>query len=352
MKKNKVLKPKKENKIGLTVIQGNKDKDYQEELLDPKAAGGTEILARRVFKELPELCEQFNWVLSYEKVKPDPNKPTLLWMHETPFDAGIHQNFKNPEYWQKYIKIIFVSYWQQQMFNILYGIPYERSIVIPNAIDPIMIQNKPNADRIKLIYASTPHRGLNILIDTLDGEEFASINWELSVFSSFKLYNRGSQDLEYQELFDRCEKNPNIHYHGAQSNSVVRDVMADSHIFTYPCKYMETSCITAMEAMSAGNVVICPNYGALPETTSNFSWAYNWEEDEERHRHIFGHILRDAIINYNQPNIREMINLQKVYADTFYSWAGRIPLWKQVMEAILKSVDKYKNGEPPAPEAV
>lgn len=347
----KIKKQKRENKIGLTVIEGTKQKNYQEELLDPKAAGGTEILARRVFKEFPDLVKKFNWVLSYEKVKPDPDKPTLLWMHETPFDQGIHQNFKNPEYWQRFVKIIFVSYWQQQMFNILYGIPYERSIVVPNAIDPIIVQKKSSTKPvIKLVYASTPHRGLNILLDTVQGDDFSEINWELNVFSSFKLYNRSIQDSEFQPLFKRCEEDPRIHYHGAVSNHIVREVMADSHILAYPCKYMETSCLTAMEAMSAGNVIICPNYGALPETTANFSWSYNWEEDEERHRHIFGHILKDAIKSYEQPNIREMINIQKVYADTFYGWSGRLPLWNQVLTAILNALDNRR--ESPTPEAV
>ena len=147
----KKKKTKRENKIGLTVIKGSKEKNYQEELLDPKAAGGTEILARRLFKELPELCEQFNWVLSYEKVKPDPKKPTICWMHETPFDAGIHQNWKNPNYWDRYIKVVFVSYWQQQLFHVLYGIPYERSIVLQNAIDPILIKAKPPTNIMKFI---------------------------------------------------------------------------------------------------------------------------------------------------------------------------------------------------------
>tara|TARA_Y100000361_G_C11154260_1_gene343093 strand:- start:36 stop:1094 length:1059 start_codon:yes stop_codon:yes gene_type:complete len=352
MKKNKVKKPKRENKIGLKVIEGSKDINYQDELLDPKASGGTEILARRVFKELPELCEQFNWVLSYDKVRPDPNKPSILWMHETPFDAGIHQNFKNPEYWQRFVKIIFISYWQQQMFHLMYGVPYERSIVVQNAIDPIMIEKKPSTSVMKLIYASTPHRGLNILLDTLQSDQFSDINWELNVFSSFKLYNRAIQDSEYKPLFDRCNEDNRINYHGAQSNDVVRNFMVDSHILAYPCKYMETSCITAMEAMSAGNIVICPNYGALPETTANFSWSYNWEEDEERHKHIFGHILKDAMKNYNQGNIREMLNVQKVYADTFYSWNARIPLWEQVMNAILGAVKKYEDPQTPTPEAV
>ena len=72
----------------LVVINGGKQED---ELIDPKANGGTEIQARRVFSEFPDLVEKFDWVLSYPKLKLDYSKPALLWMHETPFDQGIRQ---------------------------------------------------------------------------------------------------------------------------------------------------------------------------------------------------------------------------------------------------------------------
>ena len=45
----------------LVVIEGGK---RDNELIDPKANGGTEIQARRVFSEFPDLVDKFNWVLS------------------------------------------------------------------------------------------------------------------------------------------------------------------------------------------------------------------------------------------------------------------------------------------------
>jgi hypothetical protein len=44
-----------------------------------------------------------------------------------------------------------------------------------------------------------------------------------------------------------------------------------------------------------------------------------------------------------------MLQLQKMYADTFYSWGARILLWKQVLTALITSVEKHRI-EPVLPE--
>lgn len=334
----------------LVVIEGGK---RDNELIDPKANGGTEIQARRVFSEFPDLVDKFNWVLSYPKIDLDPNKPSLLWMHETPFDQGIQQQFQKPDYWKQYTKIIFVSYWQQQMFHILYGVPYENSIVIQNSIDPILVSEKPKIDKnnpIKLIYASSPNRGLDILLNVVESEEFKDIDFELSVYSSFKLYNRKSNDIQFENLFDRCKKHEKIKYYGTRSNEEIKEAMSNSHIMTYPNSYAETSCITAMEAMSGGCLIVCPKYGALPETTSEFSWSYNFESDKMRHETIFKYVLMEAIKNYDQNNVKQMLKLQKVFCDTFYHWNTKLSIWEQMLTALHSQYNE--DPQMPTPEAV
>ena len=66
----------------------------------------------------------------------------------------------------------------------------------------------------------------------------------------------------------------------------------------YPSVYMETACISAIEAMSAKCMVVCPNLGALPETCANFAWMYGYEPNPEKHISVHAHILGKAIENY------------------------------------------------------
>lgn len=317
----------------LTIIEGGK-KDDEIQLLDPKAKGGTELQVRKVFSSLDkDLIDKFQWIISYPKEKLDPDKKKLLWMHETPFDGGVKQLFESQEYINQFERIIFVSHWQQQLFNLIYKLPYEKSVVIQNAIDPIFPKDKPKG-KFKLIYASTPHRGLDVLLTALQYLNHRN-DFELDVYSSFKLYNRGSQDLQFQPLFDKCHELPYVNYKGIVENEELKNIMSDAHILTYPSTYMETSCITAMEAMSAEMMVMCPNYGALPETTANFAWMYNYVQNKEDHARIFAHLLNGVLDNYWNDTIQKLLQMQKVYADTFYNWNLRLGQWKSFLNSLV-----------------
>ena len=350
------------DKPKLTVIEGGKkEKQFEDltfdDLLDPKANGGTEIQARKLFSNFPELVREFNWVLSYQKIPMDPKKPSILWMHETPFDEGVRQAFKDPNYHLQFNKIVFVSYWQQQLFHALYNIPWEQSIVIGNSIDPVHVKEGdfqvPSSRNVtKLVYISTPHRGLDILLDVIQSEEFENRYWELHVCSSFELYNRKENDVHFQKLFDRCKEDDRIKYHGTLPNDRVLSLLKESHILAYPSTYMETSCISAMEAMSTMCAIVCPNYGALPETTANYSFSYSYEPDPERHKVIFSHVLKDVIDNWSSNNVMQLLQYGKVYCDTFYRWDVRLQVWKQLLEGVYNLHYHGQQNPEPTPEAV
>ena len=115
---------------------------------------------------------------------------------------------------------------------------------------------------------------------------------------------------------------------------------------------METSCISAMEAMSTMCAIVCPNYGALPETTANYSFSYNYEPDPERHKVIFSHVLKDVIDNWSSNNVMQLLQYGKVYCDTFYRWDVRLQVWKQLLEGVYNLHYHGQQNPEPTPEAV
>ena len=92
--------------------------------------------------------------------------------------------------------------------------------------------------------------------------------------------------------------------------------------------------MSGMEAMSARCLIVAPNYGALPETLANFNVAYNWTEDLEEHAQIFASTLINAIENVHSNEIQRHLDLQKTYADTFYSWDARIHQWEDFLSKL------------------
>lgn len=303
--------------------------------LNKNARGGTELMQERLHGSLPaDLLDKFQIIPSRVRDL-DPDKKKILWLHDLPGDPE-SEHLKDANLRKRFDKIVCVSDWQMQLYNLMSGLPYSESIVIKNAIHPIEIEKKQFDGTINLIYHTTPHRGLEILIPTF--EELANKHKDihLDVYSSFSIYGWEERDQPYKNLFDRCKEHPQITYHGAVPNQQVREALKKSHIYAYPSIWPETSCLSVIEAMSAMNLVVCPNYAALPETCANFAMMYPWNENKNAHAVQFAHTLEFAIDTIRKTQGKEdpYLEFQKNYFDYFYGWDKRKGEW----EALLRSM--------------
>jgi len=226
-----------------------------------------------------------------------------------------------------------------QLYNITSALPSQESIVIKNAIEPIPIEKKEYDGTVRLIYHTTPHRGLEILVPVF--EELCNMhdNLHLDVYSSFKIYGWEQRDAQFQELFDRCKANEKITYHGSVSNEEIREALVRSHIFAYPSIWPETSCLAAIEAMSAKNIVVCPNFAALPETCAGFAMMYPYNENKNHHAIQFAHTLNGAIMNVKENNgsLEPYLDFQKQYFDYFYGWHKRKLEWENLLSSMVSN---------------
>ncbi len=311
--------------------------------LSKNAMGGTELLLYKLYSSLPEdLLKEFQIIPTRLSGELDETKIRIAWIHDLVGDGNVDY-LKNGG-WKKFHLLVFVSNWQMQSFINAYNIPWSRCLVIENSIYPIdnIDFDKPK-DKIKLIYTPTPHRGLSILINAFPYllQEFP--NLELDVFSSFNLYGWGERDKEYQKLFDICRDNPNINYHGTQSNETVRKALTEAHIFAYPSIWQETSCLCLIEAMSAGLVCVHSNLGALYETSANWTFQYHYNENVELHTMAFMQAMKAAINNFNQDKmVKNRLLNQKNYVDQIHNWNYKKIQW----EGLLKQLVSLPRGFP------
>lgn len=317
------------NSKGKFSLNSEKDISYS------NAKGGTELMRDMLFKYVPnDILNKFN-IISTRVRTLSQDKPNILWIHDTWDDPECSHLF-NANLRKRFAKIIFVSDYQFLTFHNNQKISYDESFVIKNAIEPIPKYNKPT-NVINLIYHTTPHRGLELLVPIFNKlyEEFGD-KIHLDVYSSFKIYGWAERDKQYEELFDKCKTHPGITYHGAVSNDVVRQALQKAHIFAYPSIWPETSCIAALEAMSARCLVVCSSFGALPETTANFGVMYPYTENVNLHANRFYNTLRQSIENYRMEATQNMLNWQKSYVDSFHNWEVRGEKWRTILNGILK----------------
>lgn len=306
------------------------------------AAGGTELMAKRIATIRPDLLAECQ-IINSRVTKLDPSKIRILVLHDLPEDPESEKVLRDGG-WEKFHKLVFVSYWQMNGYIQRYNIPWSKCIVLQNAIEPIEEHEKPK-DKIRLCYFSTPHRGLNILVPVFERLAEEHDNIELDVFSSFKLYGWEENDSRFEDLFERCRSHDKINYHGAVSNKEIREYLKTAHILAYPSIWQETSCLVLIEAMSAGLVCVHPNYGALSETAYNWTMMYHWNEDLNQHAGTFYHVLKQAI-QHVENGETGMAPIAKKFVDTFHSWEVKKTQWEMLIQSLLNEPREIKETGP------
>jgi UDP-glucose:(glucosyl)LPS alpha-1,2-glucosyltransferase len=304
--------------------------------LSTNAMGGSELMKYRMADELKalgdDILEPFQIFVSRVQEELDPNKIKIYWHQDLPEDPAC--DILRDKGWEKFDYFVFNSAWQMQMFNLYHGVPYSRSMVLMNAIDPIEVGEKPK-DTIRLIYHSTPHRGLELLVPVFEKLCETHNDIELDVYSSFKIYGWEERDKQYEQLFAKCKSHPKINYHGSVPNAEVKAALAKAHIFAYPSIWIESSCIALMEAMSAGLVCCHSNLGALIDTSGGITRMYQFDEDPSAHATRFYGVLDQAIQDVRAGHSAAETQYVKFYADNRFSWDRRSMEWKAFIKMLL-----------------
>lgn len=325
----------------MTVIVDGEYKYAFAEEGKPEARGGTELLTEKLASVVDkELLEKF-WIVSSripdaEKYPMPEDKIRVFWAHDLAGDPN-SDFLKDPNKANQFHKFVFVSNWQMQSYIARYNLPWDKCVVLQNAIMPIDVKEKADTqEEIRLIYHSTPRRGLNVLTAVFDELCKHFDNLRLDVYSSHALYGWPEADEPYKEVFDRLAENPKVHVHGSVSNDEIREALSKAHIFAYPSTYVETSCLCLMEAMSAGCVAVHSNLGALYETSSNWTQMYQYNPDDSQHAQVFYNVMAGVIENINLMLPRTQS--AKSYADVFYNWETRKLEWTAMLNSLVSTV--------------
>ncbi len=249
--------------------------------LSKNARGGSEMMRDRLLNSAdPILLDKVAIHLSrprelYEDV------PNILWCHDLAEDP--ENEILKDGGWKKFDHFIFVTAWQRDQYVVRYGIPYSECTVIYNAIEKTYDPKEKNTETIKFVYHTTPHRGLELLVPIFEALAQKFPNIHLDVYSGFDIYGWQDRDEPYKGLYTRIDSHPNMTYHGVQDNETVLKALESAHVFLYPNIWRETSCIALIEAIKSQVICIHPNLGALPETATNATIMYDFNEDPKIH---------------------------------------------------------------------
>ncbi len=306
--------------------------------------GGTELILANLKKALPELTDKVQIIMSRPENVALEDKPRILWLQDLPQDPA-SQCLKDPGFRSRFNRIVFASHWQQQQYNLFLQIPFGEGLVIKNAVPrltPTLPKGYGENGKLRFIYTSTPHRGLQLLAAAADALVKERQDWELHVYSSLKIYGWDEADKQFEPLYDLLRKNPCVVYHGSVSNEEARQAVKDAHVWVYPSIYAETSCMSAMEAMMAGCLAITTSFGALPETCAEWAWMFSVHEQAQVMAERTHLAMRQALDSYSTPSIQARLEAQTDYYQTFWSFEARVPQWKALLEQVIAEGPKQE----------
>lgn len=303
------------------------------------AKGGTELLRDSMLKYTKfNEYEDLNLVLS----TPDINKvrftkKNILWQHLNYSDESLGP-MKDPSFMKAIDATVYVSHWQLEKFRYLFQVPLHNAYVIRNAIDPIEFKPKAKDGKLKLIYTSTPFRGLSILLDVMENINRDDI--ELDVYSSTSVYGSGYEAHYYgvyDELFNRARSTKNVNYMGYAENKDIHKALQEAHIFAYPSIFEETACLSMIEAAAAGCNLVTTDLGALPETGGMYAKMCTIKSNEKEIAEEYAKLLNYSIDNYWSNENQELIREQSDYFNKYYNWERRAKEWDRLFEIMTAS---------------
>jgi glycosyltransferase involved in cell wall biosynthesis len=129
-----------------------------------------------------------------------------------------------------------------------------------------------------------------------------------------------------------------VDYVGPIAQTMLAAELSRCAALAYPCTFMETSCIAALEAMAAGLTVLTTRTAALPETTAGFASFVEYRADRAKLAEDFAVMAIDAL--KAQPldpaNARAKRDGQIAYVREHYVWPKRALEWQGWLHEIVR----------------
>jgi len=193
-----------------------------------------------------------------------PSAFHVCWLHLLPHEKAM---LPLPSMASHIDCAVFVSKTQAGLFH--YG---ARSTVIGNGIAPSFenlfatAEELRRAKRNRAVYTSMPYRGLHLLVEVIHRMHGTT---QFDIYSAMQTYRESEEG--FTKLYERLRAAPRTHYHGALPQSALPGQLKTAAFHSYPCSFVETYCIAALEAIAAGLKVVALDLGALKESTMGFA---------------------------------------------------------------------------------
>ena len=312
--------------------------------------GGTEIqfdyLRKYGSKNLLDLVQITTSVPEKEPLH--PLRTNILWIKNSYDQPNVAPWFHKKENHKKYDWYVFNSHWTYEKFRYFFNVPDTRSVIIKNGVDYDELKLKTDFTYkapLKLVYFSTPWRGLDVLLDAMELiQEEKDIT--LDVYSSTIIYGdefHRDNEPKFLKLYERATNLKNVNYKGYCRHDELVGKLKNYDVSVHPSTFEETFCISAMEALAAGCMLITTNLGAIPETCAEFPIYIPYSANKPYLAAQTAETIKNAktILSANDPS--HNLKFQQEYYKNYYDWKVIGAFWNRFLRGAIYARRKEKN---------
>jgi glycosyltransferase involved in cell wall biosynthesis len=238
-----------------------------------------------------------------------------IWLVCQDVDYTRPENNLMPERCAKLTRIIALCETHGQYLRNRYPYAADKIFVSSNGIKGELIEkileNPPERNPRRLIYASSPDRGMEYLLSIFPRAKEIVPDLELHVFYGFdnidKVVQHYGEDSRVGVNTARLKallNQPGVTHHGRTGQPELLKEWFKSGIWCHPSNFTETSCITCMDAQACGAIPItCPTWAVSENVKHGVFIDGNLKNEVVRSRYVL-ELIRMAVDPSRQSLIR------------------------------------------------
>lgn len=268
----------------------------------------------------------------------------FLWVHD------IHCGQGGPELHTAFLKldrVLTLSQWHRDFFMSQYQFLHpDTMIVTRNGIDTSRFAAPPTKIGKKLIFSSSPNRGLDTLLDVMPQIRARVPETELGIYYGFEswqsaanVYNSAVDKELIANLRKRIDDTPGAKYIGRTNQLELAKAFSEASVWGYPTSFTETSCISAMEAQAGGCVPVATRLAALGETVQH-GVLLDGNAAAADYRNRFVAEVCDLLTN--DPRREALAKSAREYALANLGWDRLASDWQQMFMDVIADVERHK----------
>jgi len=246
----------------------------------------------------------------------------FIWAHDTALSSyGSNKSETQiiEENNHKIDGLICLTSWHETHMVKQYPLLKGKVHIINNGINPSMFPSSVSKVKSRFVYTSCSERGLERLL-SLWPNILKHIPDATLLISSYNAFPSHDLDRKLGPIIQSLSSS--VTHCGKLNQSELYNLISSAEYWMYPTSWPETSCITALEMLSAGVLCLYYSFAGLTDTMNNHGIILR--ENSE---------IEQLVTLHNMPPHvkRRIIDKGKEYAKSC-SWEQRAKMWQTMIE--------------------